>query len=153
MELFIGVFQQRMDILKISREKFPYSSNYVVSGLHHEYVPVINDFLANCWKRFLGVSCSLGRGIWGGMESPVKLDGARKVWYLLLRVFWLLLPGFNFWRGDWALGYVSSQIWDFPNMSLFPKILILFFFFFLVVGLMSCRSATLEATRIPSLLY
>ena len=79
MELFIGVFQQRMDILKISREKFPYSSNYVVSGLHHEYVPVINDFLANCWKRFLGVSCIPGRGIWGGMESPVKLDGARKV--------------------------------------------------------------------------
>ena len=68
MELFIGVFQQRMDILKISREKFPYSSNYVVSGLHHEYVPVINDFLANWWKRFLGVSCSPGRGIWGGME-------------------------------------------------------------------------------------
>ena len=79
MELFIGVFQQRMDILQISREKFPYSSNYVVSGLHHEYVPVINDFLANCWKRFLGVSCSPGRGILGGMESPVKLDGARKV--------------------------------------------------------------------------
>ena len=38
-------------------------------------------------------------------------------------VFWLLLPEFNFWKGDWALGYVSTQIWDFPNISWFPKIL------------------------------
>ena len=49
---------------------------------------------------------------WG---NPVKLDRARKVWYLLLRVFWLLLPKFNFWRRDWALGYtryhVSVYLW------------------------------------------
>ena len=37
--------------------------------------------------------------------------------------FWLLLPKLNFWRGGWALGYVSTQIWDLPNISLFPKIL------------------------------
>ena len=30
---------------------------------------------------------------------------------------------FNFWEGDWELDYVSTQIWDFPNISLFPKIL------------------------------
>ena len=36
--------------------------------------------------------------------------------------FWLLLQKFNFWEGDWALDYVSNQIWDFPNISLFPKI-------------------------------
>ena len=47
----------------------------------------------------------------------------RKSLILLLRVFWLLLPKFNFWKGVWALGYVSTQIWDFPNISLFPKIL------------------------------
>ena len=29
--------------------------------------------------------------------------------YLLLRVF-DLLPKINFWKGDWALGYVSTQI-------------------------------------------
>ena len=56
-------------------------------------------------------------------RNPVKLDRARKVWYLLLRVFWLLLLKFNFWNEDWALGYVSTKIWDFPNISLFPKIL------------------------------
>ena len=27
-----------------------------------------------------------------------------------LRVFWLLQPKFNFWKGDWALAYVSTQI-------------------------------------------
>ena len=29
----------------------------------------------------------------------------------------------NFWRGDWAQGYVSTQIWDFPSDSLSPRIL------------------------------
>ena len=56
-------------------------------------------------------------------RNPVKLDRTRKVWYLLLRVFWLLLPKFNFWKEDWALDYVSTIVWDFPNISLFPKIL------------------------------
>ena len=40
-----------------------------------------------------------------------------------MRAFWLLLLKINFWIGGWALGYVSTQIWDFPNISLFPKIL------------------------------
>ena len=40
-----------------------------------------------------------------------------------LGVFWQLLPNFNFWKEDCALGYVSTQIWDFRNISLFPKIL------------------------------
>ena len=55
-----------------------------------------------------------------GWRDPVKLDGARKVWYLLLRVFWLLLPEFSFRKRDWVLGYVSTQIWDFL-ISLDPK--------------------------------
>ena len=38
-------------------------------------------------------------------------------------VFWLLLPRFHFWKGDWALSYVSTQIWDFPNIFLFLKIM------------------------------
>ena len=56
-------------------------------------------------------------------RNPVKLDRTRKVWCLLLRAFWLVSLKFNFWKGDWALGYVSTQIWDFPNISWFPKIL------------------------------
>ena len=36
--------------------------------------------------------------------------------------FLTAIAGFNFW-GDWALGYAFSQIWDFPNVCLYPKIL------------------------------
>ena len=35
-----------------------------------------------------------GQNIWNKIVNPVKLDRARKVWYLLLRAFWLLLPKF-----------------------------------------------------------
>ena len=51
------------------------------------------------------------------------MDRKREFWYLLLRASWQLLPEFNFWKGDWVLGYVSTQNWDFPNITLFPKIL------------------------------
>ena len=59
--------------------------------------------------------------------ASAKLDSTKKVSYLLLRVFWLLFPKFNFLKGDWVLAYVSNQTWDFPNISLFRKILTLFF--------------------------
>ena len=38
-------------------------------------------------------------------------------------MFWLLLANFNFWNGDWELGYVSSKVSDIRNIFLFPKIL------------------------------
>ena len=31
--------------------------------------------------------------------------------------FWQLLPIFNFWKEDWALGCVSTDIWHFSNIS------------------------------------
>ena len=67
----------------------------------------------------------LGKIFWTKKRNSVKLDRLRKVWYLFLRGFELLLPKFIFWKGDWALGYESTQIWDFRNISLFSKILIL----------------------------
>ena len=51
------------------------------------------------------------------------MDKARSVSYLLLHTFYLLLLKCNDWKGDWTLGYVSTQIWDFCNISYFPKIL------------------------------
>ena len=39
-------------------------------------------------------------------------------------IFWLQLSKFYFWKGDWALGYVSTQISD-PYISWLPKILCL----------------------------
>ena len=52
-------------------------------------------------------------------RNPVELDRTRTVWYLLLRVFLMLLPKFNFWKGDWGL-HLNLR---FSNISLFPKIL------------------------------
>ena len=77
----------------------------------------------SCRNVFLMGSTTLGKVFGTRWRNPAKLDRTRKVWYLLLHVFWLLLPKFNFCRGDGALGYVSTQIWDAPNISLFPKIL------------------------------
>ena len=55
------------------------------------------------------------QNIWNKIErNPVKLGRTRKFQYLLLRVLWLLLPKFNFWNRDWALGF--TQIWDFSNI-------------------------------------
>ena len=55
-------------------------------------------------------------------RNPVTLHRTRYVWHLLLRVFWLLLSVFDFWKGDWVLGYVSTKVWDFLNISLFPQV-------------------------------
>ena len=55
--------------------------------------------------------------------GPVKLDGAGKVRYVLLRVFSLLFPELAVWGGDGAVVYVSTQICYFPNISFFPTIL------------------------------
>ena len=40
----------------------------------------------------------------------------------------MLLSKFNFWKGDWELCYLFTQILDYPNISLFSKILCLKFF-------------------------
>ena len=67
----------------------------------------------------------LGRGIWVGWEDPVELDGSREVWFLLLRVFWLLLPGFDFCGGTgrWAMSPRKFRI-----LLIFPNFLGLGFF-------------------------
>ena len=59
------------------------------------------------------------------LRTPVKLDWTRKLWFLLFHAFWLLLPKLNLCKRDWPLDYVSSQIWDFPKLFLFPNILTL----------------------------
>ena len=72
-------------------------------------------------------------------RNLVKLGRSRKFWYLLLRFFWLILPKFNFWKRDWAL-------WPHPNLRFFK-------YFLITYNRNLSRSATREASRIPSLLY
>ena len=74
-------------------------------------------------------------------ENPVKSDWTRKIWYLLLRVSWLLLPKFYLQKGDWDLVYISTQVLDFCNSPKVSKILSL------------TRSATREEHCILSLIY
>ena len=47
------------------------------------------------------------------------LQQTLKNWYPLLRTF---LPKFNFMTRIWAVGYASTQIWDFSSSSYFSKI-------------------------------
>ena len=58
-----------------------------------------------------------GQNIWNKWSNPVILGRKRKVWYLLLRVFYLLFASCKFPMWDLALGYVSIQIWCFSNVS------------------------------------
>ena len=52
----------------------------------------------------------LGGVLRRGGEGPAGLGGSRGVWYLLWRVFGLLLPWFGFWGGGCALRCVSTGI-------------------------------------------
>ena len=56
-------------------------------------------------------------------RNTIKLDNTSKMQYLILCVFWKLLPIFNFWKEEWALGCISIYISHFFNISEFPKIL------------------------------
>ena len=51
----------------------------------------------------------LGRVFGAKQRNPVKVNWNKRV-LSLLQVFSLLLPKFNFWKGNWALGYVSTHI-------------------------------------------
>ena len=81
-------------------------------------------FHISCYKPLSSnaLTYSLGQNICSKIDKSSKTVQDKKVLYLLLFAFWMLLPKFNFWEGDWALAYVSTQIWDFPNISLLPKI-------------------------------
>ena len=46
---------------------------------------------------FWGPNYNLGKIFETEWRGPIKLDGARGVWHLLLRVFGLLLPGSHCW--------------------------------------------------------
>ena len=49
-------------------------------------------------------------------RNQAKLDKTRKLWHLLLRDIWSLLPKLYFWKEYWGLGYVSIWIRGFPDI-------------------------------------
>ena len=69
-----------------------------------------------------------GQSIWNKIEKSSKTGQDKKSLISTFTCFWTAITKFIFWRRDWALGSVSTQISDFSSISLFPKILNLFFF-------------------------
>ena len=53
---------------------------------------------------------NLGQSIWNKLEKSSKPGQDKKSLMPTFECFLLLLPKFNFWKGRWGLGYVSTQI-------------------------------------------
>ena len=62
-------------------------------------------------------------------SSHVKRRTTGKVKFLFFSRFLIVLTRFPFREGDQTLGNNSMKFWDFPDISWFPKILILKSFF------------------------
>ena len=65
---------------------------------------------------------------WQNISQKVKKiakDKPKKLRYLLLCIFWTLLPKMHFCSGDWRPPHVCIQCLGFPNISYFFKIQIL----------------------------
>ena len=50
------------------------------------------------------------KNIWPKLKNRAKLEKSRKLCCLLFRNFLSLLPESYFWREDWGLGCVPTQI-------------------------------------------
>ena len=64
-----------------------------------------------------------GKNIGHKVKKSSKIGPDFKHFSSNFACFWQLLSKFNFWKEDWALGCMFTQIWHFSNISLFPKIL------------------------------
>ena len=87
--------------------------------IHYQQISLIRPYWKSNqseWSSYLSKNKIFGTK----QKNPVKLDWIRKVWYLLLRAFWLLLPKFNFWMGNWALGMSPPK---FEIFLIFPYFL------------------------------
>ena len=51
------------------------------------------------------------------VENQAKLDQGRNIWNLFSVYIWFQLPKIDFWKGDWDIGWISTQLWDFFNIS------------------------------------
>ena len=88
------------------------------------YCTINNNLGKSEWTRFLNstffnfVFCSCQQN-WNKIKKSE--NRTRKLWYLLLRIYWLLLPKIYFWKRDWALDSLSTQFWDFPQYFLISE--------------------------------
>ena len=92
-------------------------SNFIVASYESFLSKTMYFIQRQFQKHFSSLSTIPDKIFWTKKRNLTKLDKARKVWYLLLRVFWLVLTKFNFSKGSSALDHISTQIWDFSNIS------------------------------------
>ena len=67
-------------------------------------------------------SYNYSKDIWDKLWFSCEIALSGKVQYLFFSSFWLVLEHIWFWRQDWAPVYYSNTFPDFPDFSLFPKI-------------------------------
>ena len=85
--------------------------------------------LFQCWFRFSNNSFQLiwfynynpGQNIWNKVEKSSKTG--QEMFDIYFCIFFDCYCQSVISGGDWALGCDFIQIWDFPNISLFPKML------------------------------
>ena len=99
-------------ILRVKIETFDQGQQF---GNYCKILPAHNVYYLKVnWVGFICSPSTISDKIFGTeWRNPVKLDRKRKVWYLFLRIFELLLPKPNLFKGDWALGNVSNEILKF----------------------------------------
>ena len=87
--------------------------------------PPFSDITQNFWitKTASPRSCNPAQKIWNKIEKSRKTGQNKKNLISICTCFLTAIAKFNFSEGDWLPGYVITQIWDFPNISLFPRIL------------------------------
>ena len=87
--------------------------------------PPFSDITQNFWitKTASPRSCNPAQKIWNKIEKSRKTGQNKKNLISICTCFLTAIVKFNFSEGDWVPGYVTTQIWDFPNISLFPRIL------------------------------
>ena len=76
--------------------------NFACSLLHFFYI---------IWIHVLRIGTNnIKQNIWNIIEKSSKSRQEKKSLISTFACFWLLLRKFNFWKRDWALGYVFTQI-------------------------------------------
>ena len=123
--------------------------NFFVTDWRHKRLKNTIDLLLFLRRtlRWIFRKWVLGVAFGAGLGSPLRLSGKRGL-RSAFAPFVTAIAGIWFLMAGWGLGYALTQIWD----LIFPYLLSLFFS---CVGKVppaaKSRSATREATRIPSL--
>ena len=90
---------------------------YAEEGIFSKKSPVKSQPTVG-FKRKLGSLFRIRDKIFGkNLRKSSKNDNTRKLWYLFFVAALTSIDRYYFWRRDWTLACVSTQIWDFIVIS------------------------------------